>query len=78
MSLEENLKKTRKQIDIAAQIYEYTLATAIRIVDEHLPYQEQIDKAKLPRDRYERILRRQEAISVIVSNLLQLGELIRV
>ena len=75
--MKEKLTKTRKQIDISAQIYEHALAVATRIVDEHLPYQEQIDLAKLPGEKYDRITERQEAISIIVANLLQLSECVR-
>ena len=74
----ENLEKTRKQIDIASEIYLYALHTAEKIVDENFPHKAQIDLATRPNDKYERIMAREEAISVVLANLLQLSELIRV
>ncbi len=77
--LEENLKKTRKQIDVTAEIYLYTLQTAIKIVDEKLPcYKEGIKNASLPSEKYDRKMDRQNAISTIVANLLRLSEVISV
>ena len=71
--LEENLEKTKKQIDVASEIYQYTLAEAIKIVDEYLPFKEEADKAKIQSVRHENNLARSEAISVAVSCLLTLS-----
>jgi len=76
--LRDNLEKTFQQIDIASEIYLHALETAVKIVDEHLPFQAEIDKATLPSEMNKRILAREEAISTIVANLLLLSEGIRI
>lgn len=77
--LEESLEKTRKQIDIAAEIWLYALHTAKRLVDEHLPcYREAISKAVLLNEKNTAMESHQVAISTVLANLLQLSESIRV
>ena len=77
--LQEKLTKTQKQIDVASEIYQYTIDLAKKVVDEHLPsYQEQIKLAILPDEKNERIMARNEAVSVAVAVLLQLSGEIRV
>ena len=59
--LEESLEKTRKQIDIASKIYEIALVEAIKIVDEHLPFKQEAEQAKIHSERHDNNLARSEA-----------------
>jgi len=73
---ERVIEKAKIQLDLATQVYELVLARATEIVDRCMPYETQIKLATLPSEKHERIMTRQEAISVVAANLLQLcGEL---
>ena len=75
--LREKLIKTQKQIDVASEIYTYAFVEAIKIVDEHLPFKREADKAKLYSERHDANLARSEAISVFTACLLSLSEGVR-
>jgi len=77
-SLRENLEKVKTQIDGAAEIWQYAFTKATYLVDENMPFKDEIDKAKIPSERRNWIESHEEAMSCVLANLLRLSESIRI